>query len=199
MGTRTNALVDHRVADPLRTETVVELLSPTVTDCRAVRDYWSSIEPGYGDTNESWTSRFHHNPPEEDFVWYEGPGGLRVRFGSRAAVVSALCRWRGFLSIEELQRVHANAFRSIARALGGTQVVLIPDDDEVEPMAKYDGAQLGDCVGVLRQRCGPPKRRTVLAEDDSSLASPACWKVWHVESLYNELPDASHQLTERAA
>jgi hypothetical protein len=196
MGTRTNALVDHRIPDFWNQEAVIESLKASLPDCLAVCDYWSSIEPDDSNSTQLWAARFHHNPPEQDFVWYHGPGGFLIRFGSRVAVVSALCRWRGFLSVEALQVVHSNAFRKIALSLGGSRMLLIPDDEVVEPMAIDHGASLSDCRSELRERCGPPRRRSVLADNDAALEPPACWKVWHDESLYDSLPDTGHQIAE---
>jgi hypothetical protein len=88
---------------------------------------------------------------------YEGPGGFFVTFGPRIANVRASARWRGFLSIEPLCRVHVPAFRAIAAALGATRLAFLPDDDSLILDARLGGASLDDCIAHMTQRWGPPQ------------------------------------------
>ena len=120
MGTRTNILVDHKVPDHLDRAAVISRLAPTLTATIAVRDYWISIDPDDpGDPSDCWTASPQAPPPHEKFVLYSGPGGFSITFGPKVAKVRASARWRGFLSIEPIRRVHLAAFRSIAAGPGG--------------------------------------------------------------------------------
>jgi hypothetical protein len=173
MGTRTNILVDHRVPEYLDRPAVISRLAPTLTATIAVRDYWISTHPeDRGDLSDCWTASPQAPPPHEKFVLYDGPGGFFVRFGSKIANVRASARWRGFLSIEPIRRVHLPAFRSIALALGANRIAYIPDDDLLTLDAMNDGASLDECIAEMGRRWGPPQasvesidRRIVEATD----------------------------------
>jgi hypothetical protein len=81
-----------------------------------------------------------------------------VYFGSRVVNVRASLRWRGFLSIEPLRRVHLPAFRKIAGLLGARRIVYLPDDDAIIlDAATSEGASLDDCISDLGRRWGPPQ------------------------------------------
>src|SRR5438105_375975 len=129
MGIRANALTDHRVPDYRNQTAVVSLLTPSLPATRAVVEYWRVAQPDYIDSAEAWSARFIHNPPEDDYLRYDGPGGFSVSFGERVARVSGPCRWSGFCTMATLQQPHARAFRAISRALAGTRMALIPDYD----------------------------------------------------------------------
>lgn len=183
MGIRANALTDYRVPDYRDQAAVVSLLSPALSATLAVSAYWRVEDPDGADTNGVWSAYFVHNPPEDDILRYNGPGGFGVTFGQRVARVHAACRWSGFATMAELQQVHATALRSIARALGGTRIVLIPDYDPVEEIALYDGGSLEVCVELLRQRWGAPHPRTEIVTPDVEEYYRRKFPVWYVESI----------------
>jgi len=95
MGIRANALTDHRVADYRDQTAVISSLTPALPDVRAVSDYWRATEPGYTERGGSWSARFIRNPPEDDYLRYDG-GNFSVHFGERVAIVSGPCRWSVF-------------------------------------------------------------------------------------------------------
>jgi hypothetical protein len=58
--------------------------------------------------------------------------------------VRASLRWRGFLSIEPLRRIHLFALRKIAALRGASRIVYMPDDDLIIYDARSQGATLDD-------------------------------------------------------
>src|SRR5207249_2605827 len=137
----------------------------------------------YSDTAEGWAACLVHNPPEEDYLRYHGPGWFSIAFGEHVARVSGICRWSGFATIDDRQRIHAEGFRSIARALGGTRMVLIPEYDPADEIALYDGGSLDDCLELLRQRWGAPHPRTEVVTPDLEEYYRRKFPVWYVESI----------------
>jgi hypothetical protein len=186
MGIRANALTDHRVPDYRAQAAVVSLLTPTLSAARAVADYWRAAQPDYADTADVWSARFIHNPPEDDYLRYDGPAGFSVSFGERVAQVSGPCRWSGFCTIAALQQPHAIAFRAISRALGGECMVLIPDYDPVEEIALYAGSSLAECITLLEQRWGAPHPTTEIVTEDVEVYYRRQFPVWYVETLKHD-------------
>jgi hypothetical protein len=183
MSVRANALVDYRVPDYRDQPTVVSLLAASLPDARAVAEYWRTADPDYSNTAEGWTGRLVHNPPEDDYLRYQGPGGFSIAFGERVARITGICRWSGFATMRRLQEVHAVGFRSIARALGGTQMVLLPEYDSVDDVALYDGGSLDKCIELLRQRWGAPHPMTEVVTEDVEVYYRRKVPVWYVERL----------------
>lgn len=183
MSVRANALVDYRVPDFRDQPAVVSLLAPSLPAARAVGDYWRAVDPAYSDTAEGWTAQLGHNPPEDDRLRYHGPGGFSIVFGKRVARVSGICRWSGFAMMHQLQQVHAAGFRSIAGALGGTQMVLIPEYDPVDDIAIYDVGSLDKCIELLQERWGAPHPTTDVVTDDVEVYYRRTVPVWYVERL----------------
>jgi hypothetical protein len=67
-------------------------------------------------------------------------------------------RWRGFLSLEPLRRVHLPAFRKIAGLLGASRIVYLSDDAPIILDAgRLEGASLDECIGELGRRWEPPQ------------------------------------------
>jgi len=181
---RADALVDHQVPDYLDQAAVSSLLAPSLPATLAVVEYWRLADPDYsGDTTANWTGRLVHNPPEDDFLRYYGPGGFSIAFGERVARVSGICRWSGFATMRQLQQVHAAAFRSIARALGGTRMVLIPEYDPVNDIAIYDTGSLDQCIELLQQSWGAPYPITDIVTDDVEAYYRRELPVWYLETL----------------
>jgi len=183
MGIRANALTDHRVLDYRNQAVVVSLLTRTLPAARAVADYWRAAQSDYKDTVDAWNALLVHNPPEDDFLRYNGPGGFSVTFGERVAKVSGPCRWSGFCTMASLQPLHATAFRAISRALGGSRVVLIPDYDPVEGVALYDGGSLDDCIALLEQSWGAQQSTTAIVTNDVEVYYRRQHPAWFVERL----------------
>ncbi|HSU55638.1 MAG TPA: hypothetical protein VLT36_16400 [Candidatus Dormibacteraeota bacterium] len=187
MSIRAYALVDYRLPDYGDQPAVVSRLAPSLPNARAVGEYWRLADPDYPvDTAEGWTARLVHNPPEDDFLRYHGPGGFSIAFGERVARVSGICRWSGFVTIRRLQQVHATAFRSIARALGGTRIVLIPEYDPVNDIGLYGNGSLGECIDLLQQRWGAPHPTTDIVTDDVEVYYRRQSPVWYVETLSHD-------------
>jgi hypothetical protein len=157
MGTRTNILADHTVPDPLDRAAVLDTLAPALPEAMAVRDLWNTYNPGEAKVaDDRWSASPPAPPPHEWYVSYGAPGGLFVSFGSRVVNVRASLRWRGFLSIEPLRRVHLAAFRKIAGLVGARRIVYLPDDDLIIlDAARLEGASLDDCISESRWRWGP--------------------------------------------
>jgi len=186
MSVRANALVDYRVPDFRDQLAVVSLLAPSLPATRAVVEYWRAASPDYSDAAEAWTAQLVHNPPEDDYLRYHGPGGFSIAFGGCVARVSGICRWSGFATMRQLQQVHAAGFRSIARALGGTQMVLIPEYDPVDDIALYDVGSLDKCIEFLQQRWGAPHPTTDVVTDDVEVYYRRKVPVWYVEKLNHD-------------
>lgn len=187
MSVRADALVDYRLLDYRDQPAVVSRLAPSLMEARAVVEYWRTADPDYsGDTTTGWTARLVHNPPEDDFLRYYGPGGFSVAFGEHVARVSGICRWGGFATIRQLQQVHAAAFRSIARALGSTRIVLIPEYDPVNDIALYDAGSLDECIELLQQRWGAPQPTTDVVTEDVEVYYRRQFPVWYLETLIHE-------------
>jgi hypothetical protein len=187
MGTRTHAITDHQVPDYRNRDRVVSLLSNSLPAIRAVSDYWRVVQPSGTETNENWSAYLIQSPTEDDFLRYDGPGGFSVRFGERVAVVHARCRWRGFLSIEPLRRIHLTAFCSIARLLGATRTVFTHDQgitDDLVPAAIYAGITQDECIDMIQGAYDAPKPSVeeiapeVVAESQQKVPS-----VWYVKVL----------------
>lgn len=185
MGVRANSLANYSVPDYHDQTAVLSLLEPTLPAARAVANYWRAADPNYT-TRDTWTAEVTHNPPEDDFLRYYGPGGFSVAFGQQVARVHAACRWSGFATIAPLQHVHVAAFRSIARALGGSRIVLIPDYDPVEEIALLDGVSLDECIALLQQRWGAPHPATEIVTEDVEIYYRRQFPVWYVERLTHD-------------
>jgi hypothetical protein len=102
---------------------------------------------------------------------YTGPGSLFLTITAQAARVRTGGRWRGFLSIEPLRRVHLAAFRQIARSLGSRCLALYADCDDVDDLF-WGGRTQGECIELMKRIWGPPQwsaeeieRRLVAAAD----------------------------------
>ena len=111
-------LTDHRVPNISDPEDVIVRLSPTVLTLMRVGDYLRAENPARTETHPIWRL------DEYDKDHFIGPGGFIVRFGSRVAQITALTRYSTFVLTPSLQAVYLPAIRSIARALGGTRLVL---------------------------------------------------------------------------
>lgn len=183
MGVRANALFEHHVTDFRDHAAVLSALVPALPAALAVAEYWHVIhDSDRTDEPLTWWVQDLQNPDAGEYLRYCGPGGLSIGFDQRVAYIRASCRWSGFSTIASLQQLHVAAFKSIARALGGTRMVIIPDNDIVMD-AIYAGENLDGCIGILRNALSSPPADTVILS-----GSVEGWKTWpwFVESLSQE-------------
>lgn len=183
MGTRINVTIEHHVRNYRDHAAMVELLAPTVPAAMAVADYWRTVDPNDADAHpDAWTPFLVPQYPI-----YRGPGSLFLRFGPKLAVVFTGGRWRGFLSIEPLRRVHLAAFHSIARVLGANRLVYFPSEGVADDITLGDldeGISQEECMAKLRRFYGPPQPSVekiaseIVAETEHCVPS-----VWYVETL----------------
>jgi hypothetical protein len=182
MGTRINLLLDHDLADFRNPAEVLARLSPTIRAAEAVRDYWLASDPdGPHDSQSVWEAD-PQSPREPSLRRFTGPGYLFLSVTASAAHVRTGGRWRGFLAIEPLRRVHLLAFRAIARALGASLLALYADSDEVDDLI-WGGRPPWECVERMEQIWGPPQgsvedvNRSIVAAAEMYLPS----SVWFLE------------------
>jgi len=152
MGTRIHAYLSHDLPRFDDTAAAVARLDGARREALAVRDYWRSVDPGDKGIDR-WESV---ELPDERY--YAGPDSLLLLVRPSAALISTGGRWRGFLSIEPLRRVHLAAFRSIARAIGSPKLVLCGDQyDDAAIDAFYEKGSQDDCIAALHSDLGPPQ------------------------------------------
>jgi len=181
MGTRIHVYVSHDL--PRFDDAAVTLarLASALPAALAVRDYWRSIDPETHQTDEHWEA-WPVMAMMPAVRRYRGPGSLDLTVTSAAARISTGGRWRGFLSIEPLRRVHVAAFRLIAHALGSRNLALCADSrDDVTDVFLAEGS-LGDCIAAMRSAMGPPQSsvewitQEVVAQTEHGVPS-----VWFLE------------------
>jgi hypothetical protein len=114
-----------------------------------------------------------------DYLSYNGPGGLFVQFGAKAARIRSRCRWRAFLSDEPLRSCYVRVFRSIARALGSDWLSYFPSNDEIDEAVLSEGKTLDECTGIMQRKWGPSESSIEAISPDvlnrASLYSPSVW------------------------
>lgn len=156
MGTRIHVFLSHDLPafdDPAATLARLDAALPAAL---AVRDYWDSVDPATFEIDR-WAFDEPAVLRPTDERRYDGPGGLWVTVMPRAARIHTAARWRGFLTIEPLRRVHLAAFRAIARALHSPRMAICHDSlDDVTASFRAGGTQ-EDCVGELQALLGPPQ------------------------------------------
>src|SRR5262249_22623388 len=112
---------------------------------------------------------------------YTGPGSLFLTVSECAAHIRTGGRWRGFLSIEPLRRVHLAAFRQVACALGSDCMGLYADSCDIDDRFG-SGRPQWECV-KLRTRGGGPPQRTVFEIEPkvAAAAEQTVPNVWFLE------------------
>jgi len=185
MGTRINALFDHELTDYQNSESILARLSGAIPAAFAVRDYWRTADPHYGhETLNTW----HADPVppfESNLSLYTAPGSLFLTITKEAATIRTGGRWRGFLDIEPLRRVHLAAFRQIGATLGARSFALYPDSCEVNDLFWGDHTQW-QCVELMERMWGPPQRSVDVIDQKEFLAAESKWKypfTWFLESI----------------
>lgn len=155
MGTRIEVYVTHELRRFDDAEEVMARLEVTMPAALVVQEYWRAADPG-GYDNDRWEVEREGAffPNKREFC---GPGFLWLSVTPAAARVHTGARWRGFLSIEPLRRVHLAAFRAIAEALGSATLAICADTREDVAEIFLDGGTQADCVERLRATLGPPQ------------------------------------------
>jgi hypothetical protein len=181
MGTRINVLFDHDLSALLDQAATLARLLPTTLAALTVRDYWLAADPHSPHDDSTMWRADDVSPLEKDQRRrYTGPGSLFLALAPRTARLHTGGRWRGFLTIEPLRRVHLAAFRCIARAFGAVEMLLYPDTCEVDDLF-YAGRTMWDCVEFLERTWGPPQRG-VEKLDPRVIAEAEVFRVWYLES-----------------
>jgi hypothetical protein len=149
-----------------------------------VEQYWRAHDPWHKpDPTDSWRV-FEAGGDDLDHWWFSGPGCMSIRFGRQVAEIDAGARWRGFLTIPALRQVHRAAFAAVARAVGATGILFVPDYAEELSEAVIDGNSFDECLLLVEQTWGPVQgdldeiSQRVIAECDH--CPP---KVWYLEPL----------------
>jgi hypothetical protein len=157
-------------------------LADTVPAAIAVREYWRTADPeSLGPEPELWKPAQHHSA---EHPVYLGPGGLLLSFGKQVVVVSALARWSGFLTIEPLRIVHLSAFRSIARCVRGTRLLLLPDAMDEGYDAINGALSQEECAARLQKKYGLPQPSvTAIPPNAFTAPIPGSHLVWFNEPL----------------
>lgn len=187
MGTRINVTVEHQFGNYRDRAATIEMLAPTIPAALAVANYWRTVNSeGAEDGERSWTAK---PESQEGYLCYHGPGSLFLRFGPKLARIWTGARWRGFLSIEPLRRVHLEAFRNIAHHLGAKRLVFFPDGgiaDDLVPAVIYDGITQEECIATLQQAYGNPQPSIDdIAPEIAAEAEHRIPSVWYMEPAGN--------------
>ena len=178
-----NGLTDHRVPDFRDHAAVIGRLSQTITDLAKATAYWRS---NYGESSEAhpiWEAE-HFGEGDSEYLAYHGPGGFSVLFGLHVAVIGAACRYSGFATIPALQAAHLPGFKALAKAVGGTRLILVPEDNgPISDAALYDGSSLDACVEIIRKTWGAPHSPTEVVTEDIEVYYRRETPIWYDERL----------------
>ena len=179
-----NGLTEHQVLPDVRDHAaVIACLSATVPDLVRARDYWRTVDPESPEQYPAW-SVVHHGKGPYEYLAYYGPGGFGIHFGAQVAVVEAGCRFSGFATIPALQAAHLPGFRSVARAIGGKRLVLIPQENgPIQDAYRYDGASLDACIELIRKTWGDPHSPTEVTTEDVEVYYRRKTPIWYLENL----------------
>jgi hypothetical protein len=189
VGTRANALLDHQVPDARNRTTVLAMLAPTTPSAMAIQNHWDDDDPcSPHDREDGWYAFPERDGMlSRDYLSYNGPGGLSIQFGEKAARIRARCRWRSFLTEEPLRLRYVRAFRRIARALGSDWLAYFPSSDEIDEAALYGGETLDGCMAMMQRKWGPSESSIESVSpavlNRASLYTPSVWYFdWAVQS-----------------
>jgi hypothetical protein len=156
MGTRIDVYLSHDLPQFDDAAATIARLNSALPAAFAVRDYWRAVDPDTRQANERWEAQ-PMTPRMPSVRRYSGPGSLYLTVTPAAARIGTGGRWRGFLSIEPLRRVHLAAFRAIAQAMGSASLALCADScDDVADVFHADGSQ-DDCIAMMRSAMGAPQ------------------------------------------
>ena len=173
MGTRINALFDHNLSDFNDRKECLNRLKPSVLAATEVYEYWLAADPDNPHVETAAWQAEPVSPHGHDLRHYTGPGSLFLTVTEVAARVRTGGRWRGFVSIEPLRRVHLAAFHVIARALGALRMAVYLDSDAVDEIF-WDGRPLRDCVDWMQVRWGPRQESVERIDPEIVAAADRC-------------------------
>jgi hypothetical protein len=181
MGTRINVLLDHDLVDFHDQDSVLERLAIAHPAALDVRDYWHKADPNYlPDNLVAWRAN-PVSPRESKLYRYTGPGSLFLTVTPQAARIRTGGRWRGFLTIEPLRRIHLAAFRQIAGAFCSGCMALYGDSCEIDDLF-WGGQSQWECIEFMERIWGPPQPS--VEEIDPRIAEAAertVPEVWFLE------------------
>jgi hypothetical protein len=155
MATRIHVFLSHDLPRFDDASDTIARLDAALPAAFAVRDYWRTADPGNVEV-ENWAAE-PIIPRLPDRRAYTGPGSIFLDVSPKAARISTGGRWRGFLSIEPLRRVHVAAFRAIASALGCKQLAICHDSCNAVEDTFLAGGSQEECIAKLRAALGPPQ------------------------------------------
>jgi hypothetical protein len=159
VGTRTRGFVDYRQRDDVdrSPDAMLRILETTTPACQAVEEYWRDndtyYEPGRFLAWAVWEKG--ESDELKDHWWFAGPGHMSIRFCPNVAEIFAGARWRGFLTIPPLREVHRAAFLSIARAVGASGIIFVPDYADELIDAAEEGKGFEECLKLIELKWGP--------------------------------------------
>jgi hypothetical protein len=180
MGTRINVLLEHDLPDYRNRELVLARLAPALPATLAVRDYWRVTDPETPqDELAAWRAE-PELPRGSGLLHFTAPGSLFLTVAQHVAHIRTGGRWRGFLSIEPLRRIHLAAFRRIAAALGSHCMALYPDSCEVDDLF-WGGWGHWECVQLLERMWGPPQHSVEEIDPAIDVEGMAVFSVWFLE------------------
>jgi hypothetical protein len=156
MGTRINVLFGHSLDDFCNPDEVLGRLASSAMAALAVRDYWISVGPGQRPIEARFWEADPVLPRTPGIRRFCGPGSLFLSVTACAVVIRTGGRWRGFLSIEPLRRVHLAAFRAIASALGADIMALYHDSDDINDLF-WNGRSAKECFERMERIWGRPQ------------------------------------------
>jgi hypothetical protein len=183
VGTRTRGYIDYRYSDEgvWSPGAILRVLEKTTLACRAVEEYWRENDPHYEPDRFLDWAIFDKGESDQlkDHWWFAGPGHLSIRFCPKVAEIFAGARWRGFLTISPLRGVHRAALLAIARAVGATGIILVPDYADELVDAAEEGQGFVECLKLIEEKWGPMQgdldeiRPAVVA--DCATCPPKVW------------------------
>jgi hypothetical protein len=179
MGTYVSVFLTHDLLSFQDTAEALTRLRQTEASCNEVREYWRNAQQYDRDATE-WSV----SEALDGDVTYGGPGSLWLDITPRAARIHTGGRWRGFLSIPPLHRVHLAAFRSIAAALGSESMAISHDSNDNVQEIFWAGGTQSDCIAALQAEFGPPQP-SIDAIDPRvvEMADHGVPEVWYLERI----------------
>jgi hypothetical protein len=192
MGVDIVVLAEHRLGS-LSPEAAARLLEPTTLTLLAHeavwRGWWSPPTSGIKGTEQrplsQWTLKQDH-AYGLDVLYARGPLGAWVDIGPRTCIVHPSPRWGAFVEQPLVQDAVTSFCTSVARALGATSLLYLPDSSYAPSLALEmleDNYSLGQILDFLQVKCGPPATtissiRHELSDDETRLLLPS----WDAET-----------------
>jgi hypothetical protein len=180
VGTRIEVYLSHDLPRFDDAAAVLARLEATMPAALAVRDYRRAADMG-GYDNERWgVEPVGTRLP--NIRKFAGPGLLWLTLTPAAARVHTSARWRNFLSIDSLRRVHVGAFRAIASALGSAEMAVCADAEDDAADVFFGNGTQAECVERLRATLGSPQPSIeLIAPEVVAEAERAVPRVWYLD------------------